>query len=139
MSKKRKDFVRAVAMERGDSEPMKHLLEDITNPEKLLILQEFTNAMRKLGMGEKNYYLAVVAKDGEIYHGSYRGCGSNGFMMDVQGTLILGNKKHLSPEQIQTLTSGDTFSFTAPKAQSSQKKTAKHIASRRKKSRSEKR
>ncbi|UNF53238.1 hypothetical protein MNL01_06135 [Bartonella krasnovii] len=70
VSKKRKDFVRTAAMERGDSEPMKHLLEDISHPEKLLILQEFTNSMRKLGMGEKNYYLTVVAKEGETYHGS---------------------------------------------------------------------
>ncbi|WP_273758620.1 BID domain-containing T4SS effector [Bartonella sp. AU55XJBT] len=121
VSKKRKDFVRAAAMERGDPEPMKHLLEDISNPEKLLILQEFTNSMRKLGMGERNYYLAVVAKEGETYHGTYRGCGANGFMMDAQGTLILGNKKDLTPEQIQTLTSGETFSFTASKAQSPQK------------------
>ncbi|UNF51686.1 BID domain-containing T4SS effector [Bartonella krasnovii] len=125
VSKKRKDFVRTAAMERGDSEPMKHLLEDISHPEKLLILQEFTNSMRKLGMGEKNYYLTVVAKEGETYHGTYRGCGANGFMMDVQGTLILGNKKDLTPEQRQTLTSGETFSFTAPKAQSPEKKQQK--------------
>ncbi|WP_244427630.1 Fic family protein [Bartonella queenslandensis] len=126
VSKKRKDFVRAAAMERGDPKPMKHLLEDISHPEKSLILQEFTNSMKKLGMGEKNYYLAVVAKEGETYHGTYRGCGANGFMMDAQGTLILGNKKDLTPEQIQTLTIGEAFSFTAPKAQSLQKTSKKH-------------
>ncbi|WP_212112802.1 BID domain-containing T4SS effector [Bartonella queenslandensis] len=120
VSKKRKNFVRAAAMERGDTEPMRHLLDDISHPEKSLILQEFTNSMKKLGMGEKNYYLAVVAKEGETYHGTYRGCGANGFMMDAQGTLILGNKKDLTPEQIQTLTIGETFSFTAPKTQSLQ-------------------
>lgn len=122
VSKKRKDFVRAAAMEHGDPEPMRHLLEDISHPEKLLILQEFTNSMQKLGMGEKNYYLTVVAKEGETYHGTYRGCGAKGFMMDAQGILILGNKKDLTPEQIQTLTSGEAFSFTAPKAQSPDKK-----------------
>lgn len=121
VSKKRKNFVRAAAMERGDPEPMKHLLEDISHPEKSLILQEFTDSMKKLGMGEKNYYLAVVAKEGETYHGTYRGCGNKGFMMDAQGTLILGNKKDLTPEQRQTLTIGEAFSFTAPKAQSLQK------------------
>ncbi|WP_273783629.1 BID domain-containing T4SS effector [Bartonella sp. AU15XJBT] len=126
VSKKRKDFVRVSAMERGDPEPMQHLLEDISNPEKLLILQEFTNSMRKLGMGERNYYLAVVAKEGETYHGTYRGCGANSFMMDVQGTLILGNKKDLTPEQTQTLTIGEVFSFTAPKTQSPQKNQKKN-------------
>ncbi|UNF53239.1 hypothetical protein MNL01_06140 [Bartonella krasnovii] len=59
--------------------------------------------------------------------GAYRGCGANGFMMDVQGTLILGNKKDLTPEQRQTLTSGETFSFTAPKAQSPEKKQQKTL------------
>ncbi|PIT68881.1 BID domain-containing T4SS effector [Bartonella tribocorum] len=121
VSKKRKNFVRTAAMERGDSEPMKHLLEDISNPDKFLILQEFTNAMRDLGMGENNYSLVVFAKDGETYHGTYRGCGNKGFMMDVQGTLILGNKKDLTPAQIQTLTVGENFSFTAPNAQSPQR------------------
>ncbi len=121
VSKKRKDFVRTAAMEHGDPEPMRHLLEDISNPEKLLILQEFTNSMRELGLGEKNYYLAVVAKEGETYHGTYRGSGPNGFMLDANGIFILGNKRDLTPEQIQTLKIGDALSFTAPKAQNSEK------------------
>ncbi|WP_273790946.1 BID domain-containing T4SS effector [Bartonella sp. CM31XJBT] len=128
VSKKRKDFVRAAAMEHGDPEPMKHLLEDISNPEKLLILQEFTNSMRKLGLDEKNYYLTVVAKEGETYHGTYRGSGPNGFMLDANGIFILGNKKDLTPEQIQTLKIGDALSFTAPKTQNPEK----NIASRKK-------
>ncbi|WP_375642285.1 BID domain-containing T4SS effector [Bartonella sp. CM100XJJH] len=121
VSKKRKDFVRTAAMEHSDPEPMKHLLEDISNPEKLLILQEFTNSMRELGLGEKNYHLAVVAKEGETYHGTYRGSGPNGFMLDANGIFILGNKRDLTPEQIQTLKIGDALSFTAPKAQNSEK------------------
>ncbi|WP_375657022.1 BID domain-containing T4SS effector [Bartonella sp. CM120XJJH] len=121
VSKKRKDFVRTAAMEHGDPEPMRHLLEDISNPEKLLILQEFTNSMKELGLGEKNYHLAVVAKEGETYHGTYRGSGPNGFMLDANGIFILGNKRDLTPEQIQTLKIGDALSFTAPKAQNSEK------------------
>ncbi len=131
VSKKRKDFVRAAAMEHSDPEPMKHLLEDISNPEKLLILQEFTKSIRNLGLDEKNYYLAVVAKEGETYHGTYRGSGPsgpNGFMLDANGIFILGNKKDLTPEQIQTLKIGDALSFTAPKTQN----PAKNIASRKK-------
>ncbi|WP_375623708.1 BID domain-containing T4SS effector [Bartonella sp. TT119HLJHH] len=127
VSKKRKDFVRAAAMEHGDPEPMKHLLEDISNPEKLLILQEFTNSMRKLGLDEKNYYLTVVAKEGETYHGTYRGSGPNGFMLDANGIFILGNKKDLTPEQIQTLKIGDALSFTAPKTQNPEKNQKKTL------------
>ncbi|WP_208438629.1 BID domain-containing T4SS effector [Bartonella grahamii] len=125
VSKKRKDFVRAAAMEHSNPEPMKHLLEDISNPEKLLILQEFINSMRELGLDEKNYYLAVVAKEGETYHGTYRGSGPNGFMLDANGIFILGNKKDLTPEQIQTLKIGDALSFTAPKTQNPEKNQQK--------------
>ncbi|WP_375672045.1 MULTISPECIES: BID domain-containing T4SS effector [unclassified Bartonella] len=127
VSKKRKDFVRAAAMEHGNPEPMKHLLEDISNPEKLLLLREFTNSMRELGLDEKNYYLAVVAKEGETYHGTYRGSGPNGFMLDANGIFILGNKKDLTPEQIQTLKIGDALSFTAPKIQNPEKTQQKTL------------
>ncbi|WP_375692386.1 BID domain-containing T4SS effector [Bartonella sp. AP4SXKL] len=127
VSKKRKDFVRAAAMEHGNPEPMKHLLEDISNPEKLLLLREFTNSMRKLGLDEKNYHLAVVAKEGETYHGTYRGSGPNGFMLDANGIFILGNKKDLTPEQIQTLKIGDALSFTAPKVQKPEKTQQKTL------------
>ncbi|WP_375612180.1 BID domain-containing T4SS effector [Bartonella sp. AA9NXGY] len=127
VSKKRKDFVRAAAMEHGNPEPMKHLLEDISNPEKLLLLREFTNSMRELGLDEKNYHLAVVAKEGETYHGTYRGSGPNGFMLDANGIFILGNKKDLTPEQIQTLKIGDALSFTAPKVQKPEKTQKKTL------------
>ncbi|WP_375706810.1 BID domain-containing T4SS effector [Bartonella sp. AA126HLJHH] len=127
VSKKRKDFVRAAAMEHGNPEPMKHLLEDISNPEKLLLLREFTNSMRELGLDEKNYHLAVVAKEGETYHGTYRGSGPNGFMLDANGIFILGNKKDLTPEQIQTLKIGDALSFTAQKVQNPEKTQQKTL------------
>ncbi|WP_375683520.1 BID domain-containing T4SS effector [Bartonella sp. AP3QHHD] len=127
VSKKRKDFVRAAAMEHGNPEPMKHLLEDISNPEKLLLLREFTNSMRELGLDEKNYHLAVVAKEGETYHGTYRGSGPNGFMLDANGIFILGNKKDLTPEQIQTLKIGDALSFTAQKVQNPEKNQQKTL------------
>ncbi|EJF76215.1 BID domain-containing T4SS effector [Bartonella alsatica] len=115
--RKRKLFVNVEAIDHGNPEPMKHLLEDISNPEKVLVLKEFTNAMRELGLDERNYRFAVAAKDGQTYDGIYRGAGDNGFMIDVKGTFIVGNKKHLSPEQIKTLKIGDRISFTAPMAE----------------------
>ncbi|WP_406604125.1 BID domain-containing T4SS effector [Bartonella gliris] len=121
VTKKRKMLASIEAMDNGNPEPMKHLLEDISNPEKLLVLNEFINEMRELGLDENNYKLAVVAQDGITYHGTYRGAGDNGFMMDVNGTFIIGSKKHLTPEQLKTLKIGDTLSFTAPQAQDLQK------------------
>ncbi|MBB5073990.1 fido (protein-threonine AMPylation protein) [Bartonella callosciuri] len=120
VTKKRKEFTYVAAMDNGNPEPMKHLLDDISNPEKLLILHEFTNSMRKLGLDETNYRLTVVAREGQTYHGTYRGSGENGFMMDVNGTFIVGNKKHLTPEQVKTLKIGDPLTFTVPLIQDQQ-------------------
>ncbi|WP_208438180.1 BID domain-containing T4SS effector [Bartonella taylorii] len=120
VSKKRKDFVRAEAVNNGNQSPIKHLLEDITNIDKVMLLDEFTNSMRKLGLSDSNYFL-VVAQEGHTYHGTYRGGGQEGFMMDIGGQYILGHKKHLAPEQVKTLEIGDRFSFTAPFPQEVQK------------------
>ncbi|WP_208441697.1 BID domain-containing T4SS effector [Bartonella raoultii] len=121
VTKRRKMFVSVAAIDNGDPEPMKHLLEDISNPEKLCVLNEFTNEMRELGLDEKNYPLTVAARDGQTYNGTYRGSGSNGFMIDVKGTCVVGNKQHLPPELLKTLKIGDRISFTAPKDQDWQK------------------
>ncbi len=120
VSKKRKDFIRAEAVNNGNQSPIKHLLEDITNIDKVMLLNEFTNSMRKLGLNNSNYFL-VVAQEGHTYHGTYRGGGKEGFMMDIGDQYILGHKKHLTPEQVKTLEIGDHFSFTAPFPQEVQK------------------
>ncbi len=122
VSKKRKDLVRAEAVNNGDLEPIKHLLEDISNPESLSVLREFTTEMHDLGLGENNYFFTAAAREGYTYHGTYRGGGDNGFMMDVGNKiLIIGNKKYLPPEQTKALKIGDRFSFTAPLAQEAKK------------------
>ncbi|WP_155815162.1 hypothetical protein [Bartonella vinsonii] len=40
VTKKRKIFVRTTALYHGDQEPIKHSLENISNPEELLVLKE---------------------------------------------------------------------------------------------------
>ncbi|WP_208438179.1 BID domain-containing T4SS effector [Bartonella taylorii] len=114
VSNKRKIFASVEAIDNSNPEPIKNLLEDISNHKKMLLLKEFNQEMRRLGLNEDNYRPAVVAHEGLTYHGTYRGSGPRGFMMDVCGTFILGDKKDLSPEQMQTLKIGDSFSFTAP-------------------------
>ncbi|WP_455465811.1 BID domain-containing T4SS effector [Bartonella sp. B39] len=121
VTKKREELVHTEAMNNGSIEPMKHLLEDISNPQKVHILNEFTNEMEKLGLDKNNYGPVIVAQDGHTYHGTYRGSGQEGFMIDANGTLVLGNKKDLSPKQLKGLKIGDTCSFTAPFPQKSQK------------------
>ncbi|WP_455465808.1 BID domain-containing T4SS effector [Bartonella sp. B39] len=121
VTKKRKMLANVEAIDKGNPEPMKHLLEDISNPQKVRILNEFTNEMENLGLDKNNYGPVIVAQDGHTYHGTYRGSGQEGFMIDANGTLILGNKKDLSPKQLKELKIGDTCSFTAPFPQKSQK------------------
>ncbi|WP_455479177.1 BID domain-containing T4SS effector [Bartonella sp. B23] len=121
VTKKRKMFASVEAIDNGNPDPMKHLLEDISNPQKVLILREFIDEMKKLDLSENNYGSVIAAQDGHAYHGTYRGSGQHGFMMDVNGTLVLGNKKDLSPNQLNGLKIGDALSFTAPFSQRSQK------------------
>lgn len=117
VTEKRMNLASTASLIHNDKEMMKHLLEDISNPEKILILKEFVDNMKHIGLKITHHHLIMTAKEGHTYTGFYRGCGPKGFMLDANGTFIIGNKKDLTPEQIQTLKMGDTLSFTAPSTQ----------------------
>ncbi|EJF92368.1 hypothetical protein ME9_01576 [Bartonella taylorii 8TBB] len=117
VTKERMNLASIASLKFGDSEAMKYLFDDISNPEKTLILKEFMDHMKTIGLESINHRLIMTAKEGETYTGFYRGSGANGFMVDVNGTFIIGNKNNLSPEQLKTLKVGDALSFTAPRAQ----------------------
>ncbi|WP_156851081.1 BID domain-containing T4SS effector [Bartonella refiksaydamii] len=108
------------AAQYGNIQPMRDLFEDISNPEKICILQEFMNNMKELGR-DVNDRLVMAAKEEEIYTGIYKGAGFDSFVLDAQGTYIIGNKEHLTLEQLKTLKVGDKFTFTAPKAEEFEK------------------
>ncbi|WP_208436250.1 BID domain-containing T4SS effector [Bartonella phoceensis] len=121
VSKKRKELIRYEAVNNNNSEPIKRLLDDISHPARSLILREFIDSMRELGLDEKHYHPAVVAQEGHTYRGIYRGSGAEGFMVDIHGTYVVAHKKYLAPEQVKALKIGDHLSFTAPLAQEVQK------------------
>ncbi|GAA4665046.1 BID domain-containing T4SS effector [Bartonella pachyuromydis] len=106
-------FANISEAERGDLEPMQHLFEDISNPEKTLLLKEFMDNMKATGRNV-NDHLVIVTKEGESYTGIYKGTGFNHFLLEAHGTYIIGNKDDLCPEQLKTLQLGDKFIFTAP-------------------------
>ncbi|WP_317993709.1 BID domain-containing T4SS effector [Bartonella gliris] len=108
------------AAQYGNTQPMRDLFEDISNPEKILLLREFMNNMKEHGR-DVNNRLVMAAKEGETYIGIYKGANSNSFMLDMQGTYIIGNQEHLSPEQIKTLKLGDTITFIPPKTKELEK------------------
>nr|WP_199805751.1 BID domain-containing T4SS effector [Bartonella washoeensis] len=117
VTKERMNLASIASLQSGDAEPMKHLFDDISDPEKTTILKEFMDHMKNIGFDNINHRVVITAKEDETYTGFYRGGGANSFMIDANGTFIIGNKKHLTPERLKTLKIGDAISFTAPKAQ----------------------
>lgn len=99
------------AMQYGNSQPMKDLFEDITHPQKSLILKEFITQMRNAGLDEINNYVVVAAKEDVTYEGIFRGVSAEGFVMEVERAFVVGHKDDLSPEQIKTLRNGDHLCF----------------------------
>ncbi|WP_273758612.1 BID domain-containing T4SS effector [Bartonella sp. AU55XJBT] len=104
----------------GNAEPMRDLFEDISHPEKICLLQEFMNNMKKSGR-DVNGRLVMAAKEDETYTGLYRGALFDSFMLDVEGTYIIGSKTDLTREQRKTLNPGDKLTFTAPKIEKLEK------------------
>jgi len=101
------------ASERGDLAPMKHMFEDISNPQKQHILKEFLTAMRKNGMDEINYHHVVAAQEGVSYSGKFVGGGPDGFAMTINNRdIVIGNRADLTQEQRASLKQHDSFIFS---------------------------
>ncbi|WP_139412248.1 BID domain-containing T4SS effector [Bartonella mastomydis] len=99
------------AIQHSNPQPMKDLFEDVTHPQKSLILKEFISQMRDAGLDEINNRVVVAAKEGVPYDGIFRGASAEGFVMEVGGGFVVGHKDDLSPEQIKTLRNGDRLCF----------------------------
>ncbi|WP_273782730.1 BID domain-containing T4SS effector [Bartonella sp. ML69XJBT] len=105
------------AMQRSNPEPMHHLFEDMTHPQKAQLLKEFISNMRNAGLGEINNRLVVAAKEGEIYNGIYRGAGAEGFVIEVGDAFVVAPKDDLAPEQVKTLQNGASICFAKSNVQ----------------------
>ncbi|WP_273758615.1 BID domain-containing T4SS effector [Bartonella sp. AU55XJBT] len=99
------------AIQHGNPQPMKDLFEDITHPQKSLVLKEFITQMRNAGLDEINNRVVVAAKEGVTYEGIFRGTSAEGFVMEVEGAFVVGHKDDLPPEQIKTLQNGARLCF----------------------------
>ncbi|PIT68838.1 BID domain-containing T4SS effector [Bartonella tribocorum] len=99
------------AMQHGNSQPMKDLFEDITHPQKSFVLKEFISQMREAGLDEINNCIVIAAKENVSYDGIFRGTSAEGFVMEVEGAFVVGNKDDLSPEHVKTLQNGARLCF----------------------------
>lgn len=99
------------AMQYGNRQPMKDLFEDITHPQKSLVLKEFISQMRQAGLDEINNRIVVAAKEGIPYEGIFRGSSAEGFVMEVEEGFVVGHKDDLPPEQVKTLRNSDQIRF----------------------------
>ncbi|AQX27544.1 MULTISPECIES: BID domain-containing T4SS effector [unclassified Bartonella] len=99
-----------------DISPMHHLFEDISNPEKVVVLKEFMTYMREMDIIsflEMQNKLIVMPNEGETYTGIYKGCSLDSIMLMVKGSYVLCQKDYLSPATVKALRLDDKFTFTA--------------------------
>ncbi|ETS06081.1 T4SS effector Fic domain-containing protein BepC [Bartonella henselae] len=111
ITKERLTQASIAAMQHGNTQPMKDLFEDITHPQKFLLLKEFISQMRNSGLEEINEHIVVVAKEGVKYDGIYKGCAAEGFVIELEDGFVVGHKDDLTPEQVKTLQNGDRIVF----------------------------
>ncbi|EJF79035.1 BID domain-containing T4SS effector [Bartonella doshiae] len=120
-TKERMDTACIAAMQHGNQEPMHHLFEDITHPQKAFILKEFIYQMKECGLSQINNRVVVAAKEGVKYDGFYRGHAAEGFVIEAKDVFVIGHIDDLSPQQIKTLRDGDYISFEKTNIQNLQK------------------
>ncbi|UTO28075.1 BID domain-containing T4SS effector [Bartonella harrusi] len=111
ITKERMNLACIEAMQNGNPQPMRDLFEDITHPQKSLVLKEFIYQMRHSGLHEINNRLVVAAKEGVTYDGIYRGSSAEGFVIELEDAFVVGHKDDLSPEQIKSLYNGARICF----------------------------
>ncbi|WP_208441703.1 BID domain-containing T4SS effector [Bartonella raoultii] len=105
------------AMQHSNPGPMHDVFEDMTNPQKAVLLKEFLSDMKNAGLGEINNRLVIAAKEGEIYNGIYRGKGAEGFVIETEQGFVVAPKDDLTPEQVKTLQNGAPICFAKANAE----------------------
>ncbi|WP_336277044.1 BID domain-containing T4SS effector [Bartonella sp. CB178] len=97
------------AMRNNDFSLVNGLFEDISNPEKMMILKESVSHVRQDG----GVGTPAMALPGETYAGVCVGSGDNCCTVRVGSAYFAVSKDNLTPEQIKTLKYGEEVHFTA--------------------------
>ncbi|AQX27891.1 MULTISPECIES: BID domain-containing T4SS effector [unclassified Bartonella] len=101
---------------KGDKahEAMKHLFEDISNPEKAGVLRELFNHIPKLERERLDDECVIMPREGISYTGIYRGASVDSIIVETADSCVICHKDYLTPEQIKALKPGNELSFTGP-------------------------
>ncbi|AQX27885.1 MULTISPECIES: BID domain-containing T4SS effector [unclassified Bartonella] len=95
---------------------VKHLFEDISNPEKVSILKEFINYRVRVNAASCNInnQIIVAPNEGDTYTGTYEADSPNSIMIKTTDFCVICYKDYFTPEQLRALKFGDKITFTAP-------------------------
>ncbi|MFT4347330.1 BID domain-containing T4SS effector [Bartonella ancashensis] len=113
VTRARMNFASIQAMKHYNMQPLQHIFEDISNPDKKLILREFIDDMKACNF-DVDEHRVIAAQEGETYNGIYRKTGLEGCYIQIGNDMVICKKEEISPELLRTLKSGDHISFTAP-------------------------
>ncbi|AQX27883.1 MULTISPECIES: BID domain-containing T4SS effector [unclassified Bartonella] len=104
----------------GDISAVRHMLEDISNPENVCVLKEFMNSMNEIERKNAQKRIILAPNKDEIYTGIYESDSPDSILLKIDRNYIekplymVFKKDYLSPEQLKALKVGDEFSFKDP-------------------------
>ncbi|CBI76313.1 Bartonella effector protein (Bep); substrate of VirB T4SS [Bartonella clarridgeiae 73] len=95
-------------------EGMKHLFEDISNPEKVYLLKKFVCQVPKAERKNLNNKVVIISREGMTYEGLYIKSGLDSVMIETKDFCVICHKDYLTPEQLKTLKPGNQLTVTVP-------------------------
>ncbi|ALE03035.1 BID domain-containing T4SS effector [Bartonella ancashensis] len=106
----------SIAAMRNNLEPMQHMLEDISNPDKSRLLREFIDHTKSLKYGSVDYRYVSVAEENTTIMGNFIIAKNECFVIDTGDSLVICPKADIPKDQLEGLQPGDFMVFTSPKA-----------------------
>ncbi|AQX26732.1 BID domain-containing T4SS effector [Bartonella sp. Raccoon60] len=104
----------------GDISAMKHMFEDISNPEKASIMKEFISSMSKLEYKNAQKMIIVMPKRGHNYLSFYERETAEHLLLKVdlnyisKSLYMVFKKDYFLPNEVKELKSGCPLSFKVP-------------------------
>ncbi|WP_407965003.1 BID domain-containing T4SS effector [Bartonella sp. C271] len=101
---------------KGDAayKAIKCLFEDISDPEKVIILRDFFQSIPKVELQRLDNEYVIMPQEGTTYTGTYQVGATDSIIIKTADSHILCLKDYFAPEQLKTLKPGGELTFTVP-------------------------